>query len=229
MESCYDCSGYTGYPSALGDDNVLYQSSSLRSGLFNQPCADCSNICAANLPVNAYQFYYTSQSHYLRLKLEKSRYSSTTCGSYTPGYDEWARRETVCTQTCAVNTKNKVSTMPKFGGGISPHKGAVTQKEFLRRMKDRQATTVRGQQMTSSTFLLSQRPRGCVTGACRGPGINKNTAATMNAMHKYPPRAVVQNQAVALPCCTTAPVNVPTGNNLPSIPKNVIVCRTCPV
>jgi hypothetical protein len=236
LNSCYTCdvSGNPiGFPSAVGDDTVMNTSRAVHGpkGL-NQACStSCGTFCDGSVAVSGFQFYSGNQSYYIRTRNTKRSLQATTCGSYTPSYDEYSRRSTVCTETCSGSGKQKVTRMSKYGGGISPHVGAVTQKQQLKDIKRSLRTFVRGSQMSSSALIRANRPRQCVTGTCRGPGINKNTASTFITINRYNPRPVNQNQMAELSCCTNANVGrAVRGNNLPSIPKKVIVCQdSCPV
>jgi hypothetical protein len=238
LNTCYTCdlSGNPiGFPSAEGDDTVMNTSRAVHGpkGL-NQACSSsCTTFCDGTVPVAGFQFYSANQSFYIRTRNTKRALQATTCGSYTPSYDEYSRRVAVCTENCSGSGsgKQRVTRMSQYGGGISPHVGAVTQKQQLKDIKRSLRTFVRGPQMSSSALIRANRPKQCVGGTCRGPGINKNTASTFVNINRYHPKSTNQTQTAELSCCTNSNVGtVARGNNKPSIPKKVIVCQySCPV
>jgi hypothetical protein len=234
LNSCYVCdpSGI-GFPQATGDDTVMNTTRAVHTPAgFNAPCGECTTTCAQDISATGFQFQYASQTFYIRMRNTKRALRSSTCSSYTPTCQDYTRRSEVCTTDCTgiLKRKPRVTSLSKYGGGISPHVGAVTQKQQLKDIKRSLRTFVRGAQMSASARIRANRPRQCVTGACRGAGINKNTASSFIAINKYPPRAVNQNQTMELTCCTNTNIGTAVrGNNLPSIPKKVVVCQdSCP-
>jgi len=235
LNSCYVCDASgIGFPQPTGDDIVMNTSRAVHGPAgFNASCSECDTKCSENVSATGFQFQYASQSFYIRLRNTKRSLQASTCGSYTPTCEDYTRRSETCTENCGglLKRKPRITSLSQYGGGISPHVGAVTQKQHLKDIKRSVRTFVRGNQMTSSALIRSKRPRQCVTGTCRGPGVNKNTASTFIAINRYHPRAGNQNQTAELSCCTNSNVGTAVrGNNLPSIPKKVIVCQdSCPV
>jgi hypothetical protein len=238
LNSCYACdlSGAPiGFPTAIGDDTVMNTSRAVHGpkGL-NKACSeDCDTFCGGNISVTGFQFYSGNQSFYIRMRNTKRNLQASTCGSYTPTCEDYTRRSEVCTTNCTgiLKRKPRITSLSQYGGGISPHVGAVTQKQQLKDLKRSLRTFVRGAQMSASARIRANRPKQCVTGTCRGPGLNKNTASSFIAINRYNPRPFNQTQTVELSCCTNANVGTAVrGNNKPSIPKKVIVCQdSCPV
>lgn len=234
LNSCYVCdpSGI-GYPQATGNDVVLNVTRAVHGPAgFNRPCGECDTTCSQDVSATGFQFQYASQSFFIRLRNTKRSLMASTCGSYTPTYDQYTKRTEVCTENCGdlLKPKPRITSLSQYGGVISPHVGAVTHKQHLKDLKRSVRTFVRGNQMSASSLIRANRPRQCVTGTCRGPGVNKNTASTFITINRYPPRAGNPTQTMELTCCTNANVGTQRrGNNLPSIPKKVIVCQdSCP-
>lgn len=233
LNSCYVCdpSGI-GFPEPTGDDIVMNTSRAVHGPAgFNASCSECDTKCSENVSPTGFQFQYANQSFFIRLRNTKRSIQANTCGSYTPTCEDYTRRSETCTENCGdlLKRKPRITTISQYGGGISPHVGAVTHKQHLKDIKRSVRTFVRGNQMTSSALIRSNRPRQCLTNSCKKP--SKNTASTFISINRYHPRAINQNQIVELSCCTNANVGTQVrGNNLPSIPKKVIVCQeTCPV
>lgn len=186
---------------------------------FNASCGDCTTSCGQTIIPTGFQFYYASQSFYIRMRNTKKAIMTDTCASYKS-------IPNTCVDNCIGSGKQRVTTMPQFGGGISPHIGAVTQKQQLKDIKRSMRTFVRGAQMTSTSLIRANRPKYCGTPRM----INKNTAGTFININRYNPRPVNQNQLIEQSCCSTSSVGTDKrGNNLPSICKNVRVCQdSCP-
>lgn len=215
LNSCYDCSGAIGFPQAIGDDVVTNTTRAVHGpDGFNASCYGCTTCGGQTNTPTGFQFHYASQTFHIRLRNAKKTMEG--CASYTPTYQEYTKRSLVCTESCSGSGKQRVTTMSKYGGGISPHVGAVTHKQHLNDIKRAQRTVVRGNQMSSSSFIRANRPMHCVSGSCKG--LNKNTAATFIAINRYPPRSGNPTQSMSLPCCTSNVGTEVRGNNLPSHP-----------
>lgn len=235
LNSCYLCdpSGI-GYPEPTGNDIVMNTTRAVHGPVsFNTSCSECDTKCSENVLATGFQFQYASQSFYIRLRNTKRSLQASTCSSYTPSYKDYTMRSETCTENCGgvLKRKPRITSLSQYGGGISPHIGAVTQKQHLKDIKRSVRTVVRGNQMSASALIRSRRSKQCIIGSCRGSGVNKNTASMFITINRYHPRAGNQNQTIELSCCTNANVGTQSrGNNLPSIPKKVIVCQnSCPI
>jgi hypothetical protein len=106
-------------------------------------------------------------------------------------------------------------------------KGAVSEGEYLNRIKNHQPKIFRSPQLSQSMLIRASRPVGSL--AQRG-GSRKNTDGTALAMNRYPPQAIGKiNSPVSTPCCSEIPMNYTLGykhpipNLRPSEPTRTIV------
>lgn len=225
LNSCYDCSGAIGFPSATGDDIVMNTTRAVHGPQgFNASCGSPCETCTGHpTTIAGFQAPYTTQSFYLKTRNLKKALRASSCAGYTPTCEDYERKKAVCTENCSGTTKPRITPFSQYGGGISPFVGAVTQKQHLKDIKRANSTMVRGAQMTASARLRTLRPRYTNT------KINKNTAGSFIALNRYNPRPQNQTQGVQLSCCTTSVGANKRGNLRPSIQKTVVICQeSCP-
>jgi hypothetical protein len=226
LTPCNDCSGV---PSPSGTDTVAYVSNLIHSGYHNYSCSGCT-VCGVTPTVMSYQPFSVAQSFFVRNRNEKIRLTSLSCGGFTPDCADPSRGD-VCTENCDGPRPNRIRTFAAIGGSQSPFKGAVSQNQYLDKVKDTQRTMVRGRQLSQSALLRANRPRTFVNTS----GVNKNTAGQLNVMNPYPPNLLNnQNQGVDKGCCTGNTTDM-SGNYLNGViadpilaARDYVNCPTCP-
>lgn len=92
-------------------------------------------------------------------------------------------------------------------------KGAVSEGEYLNRLKNHQSKVFRSPQLSQSMLIRASRPVGSLAQRCVS---RKNTDGTALAMNRYPAQNLGKiNSPMTSPCCSTIPMNYELGYKRP--------------
>lgn len=209
-------------------ETVVYQKPAgthpLRTAPANPCCGgECGGTtCASNIPIKCYNPYSASQSFFLRMKKQTRAATSSSCAGYSPDCANGGCSNSQ--RTCRSQTgKQRITTYQKTGSNSSPFRGGGSEKELLRRIKQRAATTVRGRQTSQAALIRASRPVQPLPFSTVG---RPTVYGTGIMLARTPLRARAWNEPQMKECCTDTGASV---NEVRGFPQSVIgpgnVCK----
>jgi hypothetical protein len=179
----------------------------VHSGFFNKCCSSCGGRCVPESGIACYQPYSSSQSFFLN-NLKKRRVVERCSTTIFPCGDP-RRSSTLCATCNLCGVAPRITSFSQIGGQMAVIKGAVSEGEYLNRLKNHQSKVFRSPQLSQSMLLRASRPVGSLAQRCAS---RKNTDGTALAMNRYPAQNLGKiNSPMTSPCCSTIPMNYVLG------------------